>query len=107
MKEKKIKEKNKKFDFKGIFKNFTSTTQTELTEEEVILSDDSLTEEEKKELISVLDNNKSLAHKLFADSLKVAKNLNLYKNTSARDSKIKINENAYKRNDNGKEREED
>ena len=68
--EKELKKKNKMFDFMGLFKNFVSTSQLDISEEEEILKDSSLSELEKAELLSGIKNTDNLAHSLFEEKIK-------------------------------------
>ena len=80
--------KFKLMDHLKVFKNsskefvsmFSSASEAELTPEEEILNDETLSKEEKQELIKTLKETDTLAHKLWADDLKVAKKVKLSKN---------------------------
>ncbi|MBR3255991.1 MAG: hypothetical protein IKF97_07295 [Clostridia bacterium] len=67
------------------FKMFSSSSEAELTEEENILNDETLSKEEKQELIKTLKETDKIAHKLWADDLKVAKNIKVEKNDEKAD----------------------
>lgn len=68
--EKELNKKNKRFDFKGLFKSFVSSSDEELTEEEIILNDASLNMQERNELLSGLKSTESFAHSLFSENTK-------------------------------------
>ena len=74
--------------FIDFFKMFTSSSEAELTEEENILNDETLSKEEKQELIKTLKETDTIANKLWSDDLKVAKKLKLTKNDEKADLKI-------------------
>lgn len=70
--EKQIK-KNKKIDLdiKGLIKKFFTPADVEQTPEEIILADATLSDADKKELLSKLDDSEKLVNKMFRDYYKV------------------------------------
>ena len=62
--EKELNKKNKRFDFRGVVKNFIAGTQEELSQKQVILNDSTLTMEQKKLLIDCLENEEERANQL-------------------------------------------
>ena len=70
------------------FKMFSSSSEADLTEEENILNDETLSKAEKQELIKTLKETDTIAHKLWSDDLKVAKRIKLTKNDEK--AKLKI-----------------
>lgn len=68
--EKELNKKNKRFDFKGVFKNLVAGSQDEISEEKEIYS--SLSDQDKEELLNALKNTDNLAHSLFAENIKKA-----------------------------------
>lgn len=72
--EKELNKRNKRFDFKGLFKNFVSGAEEELSEEEIILNDASLSDGQKKELIAGLAVENTLKNKIFGDTVESVKN---------------------------------
>ena len=99
-KEKNVKEKN--VDFFSFFRNLISSEPEELTQEEIILSDSTLTADDKKQLLKVLDKEESLGDKLFANTFKSVKHMNLTKNSKA--STIKFDKNKSLNNNKDKAR---
>ena len=63
-------QKDKKLDFKALWRSFINPEPEELSEEEIILADDTLSEKDKKELLKSLQNNEKLLNKMFRDSYK-------------------------------------
>ncbi len=61
--EKELNKKNKRFDFKGLLKNFV-TGQVELSQEQVIMNDPDLTQQQKGLLIECLNKQKDEANVL-------------------------------------------
>ena len=97
---KNIKEKN--VDFLSFFRNLVSAEPEELTQEEIILNDSTLTADDKKLLLKTIDKEETLGHKLFANSLKSVKHMNLTKGSKG--STIKLDKNKLLEHNN-KEKE--
>ena len=76
------------------FKTITASSEAEISQEEEILNDENLSNEEKQELIKTLKDTDTIAHKLWANNLKVAKNVKLSKNEEKAD--LKVNSNSIK-----------
>ena len=57
--------KEKKRDFLGLWKNFINGTPQELTQEESILNDQSISDADKKILLQSLKDEEKLANKMF------------------------------------------
>lgn len=71
--------------FIDFFKTITASSEAELSQEEEILNDENLSNEEKQELIKTLKDTDTIAHKLWANNLKVAKNIKVEKNNEKAD----------------------
>ena len=66
-----VKEKN--IEFIELWKDFWKADEQEKSEEEVILSNETLSEEVKRELLKTLKDTDKMANKMFRNSYKVTK----------------------------------
>lgn len=67
--EKELNKRNKRFDFKGLFKNFVAGAQEELSQKQVIMNDPTLSMQEKKLLIECLDKEEIRASQMNIDEV--------------------------------------
>ena len=67
----KIKEKRIGLDIKGLLKNFFTPSAIEQTQEEAILTDATISDDQKKTLLKTLSDSKKLENKMFKDYYKV------------------------------------
>ena len=92
-KEKILNKREKRFDFKGLFKNLVSDVHEELSEEEVILNDTTLSEQDKKDLIAV-------TNKYFSDNIEIVKHMG----TSKGRAKLELEKNMQDKKNNKNEK---
>ena len=67
----KIKEKRIGLDIKGLLKNFFTPSAIEQTQEEAILTDATISDDQKKTLLKTLSDSEKLKNKMFKDYYKV------------------------------------
>ena len=107
--EKQIK-KNKKIDLdiKGLIKKFFTPTAVEQTPEEIILADATLSDADKKELLSKLDDSEKLVNKMFRDYYKVMDvNVKKFKSKEATEQIKNVVENQKNKENEQKIQEDD
>ena len=94
--EKEFNKREKRLDLKGLFKSFISGGQEDLSEEEVILNDATLTQQEKDELLAGMKSTETLAHNLFAERMSKAAGKIQY-NTKNNNTRVNLKTNSYNR----------
>lgn len=88
MKNKVKVEKEKKIDILGLWREFWNSDEKEKSEEEVIFADETLSEEQKKDLLKALKDTDRMASKMFRSSYKT----NKIKANNKNVPKVKINQ---------------
>lgn len=83
--------KEKKIDFINLWKSFLNPEAEEISQEEILLKDENISEDDRKELLASLKSTERIANKMFKDSyktvnLKAGKKLN--KNSKIETKKV-------------------